>query len=149
MRLRVWTPGDLVVDEADVVRVRAEDASGAFGIQRGHTEFVTALAVSVLSWHETSGRERHVAVRGGVLRVRSGEVIEVATRDAVAGDDMETLGHAVLARMRADAEAEAKARTRAAQLHVAFVRRLEHYLRGAREPAALRFGDGTDAAHVR
>jgi F-type H+-transporting ATPase subunit epsilon len=131
MRLRIATPAHVVVDTADVRHVRAEDSTGAFGIQPGHTEFVTALAtVSVLTYRDGLGTERHVALRGGVLRVRDGEVIEVATREAIASDDLEDLHRAVLAGFRTHAEAEAKARTRTTQLNVALVRNLYRYVRG-------------------
>jgi F-type H+-transporting ATPase subunit epsilon len=123
----------VVVDEGDACYVRAEDSTGAFGIQPGHTEFVTALAISVLTYRLGSGLERHVAVRGGVLRVRDGKVVEVATREAIAGDDLEGLHHAILAGFRSHAEAEAKARTRATQLNVALVRNLYRYVRAERE----------------
>ena len=132
MRLRIETPGGLAVDEADVRHVRAEDATGAFGIQPGHTEFVTTLAVSVLTWRDGAGAEHHAAVRGGVFRVRNGRAVEVATREAIIGERLEELGPAVLGRMREAADREAKARTRAAQLHAAVVRNLYRYVRGER-----------------
>lgn len=140
MRLRIATPLALVADVDGVTHVRAEDATGAFGIQPGHTEFVTALAVSVLSYRDTSGAEYHVAVRGGVLHVRGGNVVEIATREAVAGDDLELLQHAVLARFRGHADAEAKARTRAAQLNVALVKNLYRYVRAERDGRPLPLG---------
>jgi F-type H+-transporting ATPase subunit epsilon len=133
VRLRITTPVDLIVDAKDVRHVRAEDLTGAFGIQPGHTEFVTVLAVSVLTYREGSGIERHVAVRGGVLRVRNGEVVEVATREAIVSDNLEALHHAVLAGFRSHAEAEAKERTKATQLNVALVRNLYRYVRGERD----------------
>ncbi|HXX69923.1 MAG TPA: hypothetical protein VEK07_22275 [Polyangiaceae bacterium] len=133
MRLRIATPLAVVVDVADVRHVRAEDATGAFGIQPGHTEFVTALAVSVLSYRLPSGRERHVAMRGGVLRVSGGALVEVATREAVASDDLDALRRALQTDLRARAQAEAKARTRATQLNVALVRNLYRYVRAERD----------------
>ena len=39
---------------------------------------VTVLSVSVLSYRDAAGVERYVAVRGGVLHVRGGSVVEVA-----------------------------------------------------------------------
>lgn len=140
MRLRIATPAGVVVDDPNVVYVRAEDPTGAFGVKPGHTEFVTALAVSVLSYRQLSGAERHVAVRGGVLRVRDGEVVDVATREAIASDDLEALRRAVLAGFRSHAEAEAKARTRATQLNVALVRNLYRYVRAEHEGRSLVLG---------
>ena len=132
MRLRIATPVGLVVDASDVRHVLAEDATGTFGIQVGHTEFVTTLTVSVVSWRDAAGGEHHAAVRGGVLRVRDGRFVEIATREAIVGERLEDLGHAVLGRMREAAEAEAKSRTRAAQLHASVVRHLYRYVRGSR-----------------
>ena len=45
MRLRIVTPLSVVVDE-DADSLRAQDASGSFGIRSGHAPFLTALAVS-------------------------------------------------------------------------------------------------------
>jgi F-type H+-transporting ATPase subunit epsilon len=132
VRLRISTPAEVVLDVNDVRYVRAEDPTGAFGIQPGHTEFVTALAVSVLTYRDGSGAERHIAVRGGVLRVGNGEVIDVATREAVTSDDLEALHSAILAGFRRRAEEDARARTRAAQLNVALVRNLYRYVRAER-----------------
>ena len=49
MRLLITTPTALVIDDHDVVAVRAEDESGGFGILSGHGDFLTALTVSVVS----------------------------------------------------------------------------------------------------
>lgn len=142
MRLRITTPTAVVADVDDVRYVRAEDATGAFGIQPGHTEFVTVLAVSVLSYREASGAERHAALRGGVLRVSGGAAIDVATREATISDDLDVLHRALLAGYRRRAEAEAKARTRATQLNVALVRNLYRYVRAERDGGARLAGRG-------
>jgi F-type H+-transporting ATPase subunit epsilon len=131
---------NVVVYASDVKHVRAEDSTGAFGVLQGHADFVTVLAISVLSYRLASGAERHVAVRGGVLTVRGGDLVEVATREAIPGDDLDTLRRAVLAGFRSHAEEEAKARTRATQLSVALVRNLFRYLRGERDGSALPLG---------
>ncbi len=104
MRLRIVTPLSVVVDE-DALRLRAEDESGSFGILTGHAPFLTALSVSIVSWH-TSDAERFCALRGGVLTVANGSSVDIATREAVTGDDLATLGADVLARFRADADEE-------------------------------------------
>lgn len=140
MRLRIATPTGLAVDASEVRHVRAEDATGAFGIQNGHTDFVTTLAVSVVTWRDAKGAEHHAAVRGGVFRVQGGRIVEIATREAVLGERLEDLGQAVLGRMREAAEAEAKARTRAAQLHASVVRHLYRYVRGERGARPLSIG---------
>jgi F-type H+-transporting ATPase subunit epsilon len=104
MRLRIVTPLSVVVDE-EADSLRAEDASGSFGIRPGHAPFLTALTVSILRW-KTAGSERFCALRGGVLTVTGGTTVSIATREAVAGDDLATLDAEVLARFQADADDE-------------------------------------------
>ncbi|AOM01198.1 F0F1 ATP synthase subunit epsilon [Cobetia marina] len=103
MRLIIVTPLTLIADR-QIDSLRAEDASGSFGILTGHSEFLTALEISALSWRE--GESQHFcAIRGGVLNVSRGE-IHIATREAVLGDDLDTLDSEVLARFRADADTQ-------------------------------------------
>ena len=51
MRLRILTPLSVVMDE-QIDSLRAEDDSGSFGILPGHAPFLTALAVSIVSWRK-------------------------------------------------------------------------------------------------
>ena len=118
------------------MHVRAEDPSGAFGILPGHADFLTALAVSVLTWRGTEGREHHVAVRGGVLSVRGGSIVLVATPEAVAGDDLHQLESEVLTRFRQQLEAERAAHTEAQRLHLSAIRQIMRLLRPESSHAA-------------
>jgi F-type H+-transporting ATPase subunit epsilon len=146
MRLRIATPARMVVDTGDVASVRAEDATGLFGIEEGHTRFVTTLAISILTWRDARGREHYAAVRGGALRVERGGLVEVAAREAVLGEDLEDLERNVLARLKEAASAHAAERTRAARLDAAVVRQLQFYVRGRRSrgPLHLAAGEGEE-----
>jgi F-type H+-transporting ATPase subunit epsilon len=104
MRLRIITPLSVILD-TDIEGLRAEDASGGFGILAGHAPFVTALAVSIVSWRKAD-REQFCALRGGVLTVGDTSDIDIATREAVTGDDLSTLDSDVLARFQSDADDE-------------------------------------------
>ncbi|MCP5367725.1 MAG: F0F1 ATP synthase subunit epsilon [Hyphomicrobiales bacterium] len=137
MKLVVATPLSVVVEADGVAAVRAEDGTGAFGILPGHADFVTVLAISVLTWRDGAGGAHHVAVRGGVLTVRGGDMVEVATRDAVGEDTFAALGRAVLARFRDEARAEEEARVSSARLHLAAIRQLQRYLESGRRPVPL------------
>lgn len=132
MRLTVATPLAIVVDAVDIAHLRAEDASGAFGILPGHTDFVTALEVSVISWRDRQGVERHIAVHGGVLEVRGGKAIAIATREAVAGDDLHHLETDVLVRFRNQIAEEQAARKDAQRLYLAAIRQIFRFLRPGR-----------------
>ncbi len=129
MRLTIATPLELVVAEDDVGMVRAEDASGGFGIWPGHADFLTALAVSVLSWTGSDGARRHCAVKGGVLAVTGGRTVAVATRAAMTGE-LPALAETVLARFRAEDEAARTEQADATRLHLQAIRQIAASLEG-------------------
>ena len=135
MRLTVTTPLAIIVEASDVVHLRAEDDTGAFGILPGHADFLTALAVSVASWRDDRGAEHYVAVRGGMLEVRDGDTIAIATPEAVAGDDLHRLESEVLAKFRRQLGEEQSARTDAQRLYLAAIRQIARFLRGGNVPA--------------
>jgi F-type H+-transporting ATPase subunit epsilon len=132
MKLRITMPTALVADLDDVLHVRAEDASGAFGILRRHADFLTVLETSVVSWRRANGVERHCAVRGGILTVSGGERIAIATREAVLGDDLVHLESEVLEAFRRKTAEEQSARAGSARLQLAAMRRIFDYLRPER-----------------
>ena len=136
MRLLITTPTAVVIDEADVVSVRAEDETGSFGILDRHADFLTVLSVSVVAWHRADGRRRYCAVRRGVLRVEDGREVAIATRQAIVGDDLDRLEHVVLTQLRSALDAERTARTESLQLQMKAIRQIVRYLRPAR-PNAL------------
>ncbi len=137
LRLIVTTPTAIVLDESAVRYVRAEDPSGAFGIEPGHAEFLTTLSICVVRWRD-GGREHYIAVRGGVLRVRAGKVVEIATREAAVSDDLAHLRTEVLVAMRKNVEAERAARSGVLSLEHAAIRQIYRYLRPTDGPLAAK-----------
>lgn len=137
MRLLITTPTDVMLDDPDVVALRAEDESGGFGILDGHADFLTALTISVVSWRRADNRRRSCAVCRGVLSVTKGSEVAIATRQAVLGDDLDHLERVVLAEFREAIEAERVARTESAQLQMKAIRQIVRYLRPER---SSRFG---------
>ena len=69
MKLRIITPLEVVVDEDGVLALRAEDASGGFGILPRHADFLTSLTISVVGWKSADATRHFCAVRRGVLSV--------------------------------------------------------------------------------
>jgi F-type H+-transporting ATPase subunit epsilon len=122
MSLRILTPLAIIVDQP-VRSLRAMDASGSFGILPGHADFLTRLAVSVVSWTTPEGGARFCAVRGGALTVRAGNVA-IATREAVTGDDLATLDREVLARFRAELDEERIEHVETTRLQLTAMRRM-------------------------
>ena len=136
MKLTIATPEAVLLDRDDIAALRAEDESGAFGIMAGHVPFLTALAPSVVSWRDTAGQEGHCAVRGGLLTVRDGQEIAIATRQAFLGADIARLEATLRHEIAAAVERERAERVAAAQLQAAAIRRIIGLLRPAARPPA-------------
>ena len=132
MKLSIVTPLSLVIEEDRVLAVRAEDVTGSFGILPRHADFVTSLAVSVVSWQSSDGTPHYCAVRRGVLRVVGGHDIVIATREAVPGDDLAILDKTVLARFHADLESERTENVESTRLRLNAIRQMMHHLRPGR-----------------
>lgn len=129
MRLTVSTPFATIVRATDVCHVRAEDASGAFGVLRGHADFLTALEICVLTWRDGRREEHYIAVRGGMLAVERGENVTVATPEAVAGENLHQLEADVLSQFRRQIEEERISRIDAQRLQLAAIRQIIRLLR--------------------
>jgi F-type H+-transporting ATPase subunit epsilon len=132
MRLLITTPTSVVVDQRDVVAIRAEDETGSFGILQGHADFLTALTVSVVSWHAAVPAQQFCALRRGLLSVSAGNEVAIATRAAIVSDDLAQLERVILAQFREDLEAEQIARTDSLQLQMQAIRQIVRYLRPTR-----------------
>ena len=129
MRLRIVTPLSIVIEEDGVLALRADDATGSFGILPGHADFLTSLAISVVSWESSNGMRHYCAVRRGVLSVANGKDIAIATREAAPGDNLVTLDKTVLARFRADIEAERTEHVESTRLQLNAIRQIMSHLR--------------------
>jgi F-type H+-transporting ATPase subunit epsilon len=136
MRLRINTPLAVVVDE-DTDSLRAEDATGGFGILPGHAPFVTSLAISIVSWR-TADVEHFCALRGGVMTVGDASDIEIATREAVTGDHLSTLDSDVLARFQADADSERVEHIETMRLQFNAIRHMVSRLKSGADGGAFR-----------
>jgi len=95
MRLRILTPTEVVLDE-EAEHVTAEDPTGSLGIRPGHAALVTPLVPGVVMARGAGRGARYVAVNGGVMVV-TGATVEIATREAVPGEDLEHLESSVVA----------------------------------------------------
>jgi F-type H+-transporting ATPase subunit epsilon len=131
MRLLITDPTTIVADHRDIVAVRAEDASGSFGVLDRHADLLTTLAISIVQWRHADGRIGYCAVRRGVLSVRGGHDVSIATRQAQLGDDLDQLEHTVLSRFRSELDTERTERVAATQLHMAAIRQIIAALRPA------------------
>lgn len=125
MKLRIITPLTVVLDEPDVMSVRAEDESGSFGILPGHADLVSSVLPSVVIWKRRDGTPHYCAVRQGVLTVtEKGSMVEIATREAICGDDLKTLKTLVRQHYAALDDARRNANVASVRLQLDAVRRI-------------------------
>lgn len=136
MRLTVSTPTAVIEDIDHLTHVRLEDETGAFGLLPGHTDLVTVLPVSVVTWRADDGREGFVLVRESVLTMRDGNRVEIAARGAYRDEKLHELGTTVLEELRRSDETEDVSRTSETRLHLATMRQIEKVLRAERGGAA-------------
>lgn len=136
MRLRIITPLSIVLDE-DIDSLRAEDASGSFGILAGHAPFLTALTTSIVSWRKGE-TERFCALRGGVMTVGDRSDIDIATREAVTGEDLATLDGDVLARFQSEADTERSEHVETMRLQMDVIRQMVSRLKTGANTGAFR-----------
>lgn len=124
LHLMLSSLGQVIVDATGVKSLRAEDASGGFGLWPGHADFLTVLGVGVVSWQDRQAVWHHCAVRRGVMTLRRGVELEIATREAIPGDDLDQLESEVLAQLIQRQQVEDDSRRQVRQLEVRTLREL-------------------------
>jgi F-type H+-transporting ATPase subunit epsilon len=140
LHLLIATPQRILVDLADVVALRGEDASGAFGLLPGHVDYLTVLQPSVLRWRRAGGELGFCAVRGGVLSLAGGE-LRVACREGILGSRLDELEARVREAREAQQDSARQARVEHLRLHTRAVRQLVRYLRAEGETPFSPEGD--------
>ncbi|APR39280.1 F0F1 ATP synthase subunit epsilon [Paraburkholderia sp. SOS3] len=129
LHLTIATPSGVLVDSTDVVAVRAEDATGSFGILPGHADFLTVLVPCVLRWRTANGEKRFCAVSGAVLRVVDGGHVSIACRAGEPGEALDTLEARMRALREARLDAVRRARVEQMRLNAQAIRQILKYLR--------------------
>ncbi len=138
LQLIIATPAKLLIDADDIVSLRAEDESGAFGVLPGHADLLTVLPPSIVRWTDEHGATRYCAMSGGVLRVAGGRRVAIACRRGAIGNDLSELQAEIEAQRSAEVDADRKARVEQTRLHARALRQLMRYLR----PGGRPLGDG-------
>jgi len=128
MKLTITTPLDVLVNDEDILSLRAEDATGGFGIFPRHADFMTALGVSVVRWRTMRAEVRYCAVNNGLLIVTEGEYIAIASREAVVGADLADLKQRVLGEFSAAGALESETRLAQERFQAETLHRIQSYL---------------------
>jgi|TARA_R110002096_G_scaffold433579_2_gene652551 F-type H+-transporting ATPase subunit epsilon len=128
LKLSITTPFSIIVDQEKILSLRAEDATGNFGILPLHADFMTLLEVSVISWRDDLGEVCYCAVSNGILIVTAGEHVSIATREAVLGKNLSDLRHHVLGKFNEAIARENKVRISQERNQAEALRRVQNYL---------------------
>jgi F-type H+-transporting ATPase subunit epsilon len=122
VKLRVFTPTEVVFED-EVAHVTVEDPTGSLGIRPGHAPLVTPLVQGILVARAADGRERYLALDGGVALVNR-DVMEVVSRQAVESDDLAHLEETVLGEFERRADEEKSSFVAFEKMRLSFMRRL-------------------------
>lgn len=122
LEFEILVPDGIVI-QTRVVKLRAADATGQFGLLPGHEAFVTLLSPCVLLFCDENGCERYAAADGGVL-VSERHHVSVATREAVTADQLEQVAGAAAAMLETRQRRERTAKAEFAQLQTSLLREL-------------------------
>ncbi|MBE9043389.1 F0F1 ATP synthase subunit epsilon [Pleurocapsales cyanobacterium LEGE 10410] len=123
MKLKVLIP-TVVLIEREVIKVVAEAENGNFCLLPKHIDFVAALIPGILSLTTATGEEMFVAVDEGIL-VKCGAEVLVSTRNAVKGNDLETLKQTVAEQFQILDEREKLTRSALVQFETSMMRRFK------------------------
>jgi F-type H+-transporting ATPase subunit epsilon len=83
-RLTIVTPEKIIV--RNITHIRLKDETAYFGIMKEHIDFLTVLVPSLCYYREASGKETFLAVDGGILSVREGDVMLTSREIYESGD---------------------------------------------------------------
>jgi F-type H+-transporting ATPase subunit epsilon len=102
-QLEINTP--LRVGTLEIRALRLEDATGCFGIKRGHCDFLSVLVPALGSYIDPAGGEHFLAVDGGIFCMRNG-LATITAGEVFEGDDAgrlaETIGRVLTGRDSAE-----------------------------------------------
>ena len=121
MRLKILLPTEVLLD-TQASRVIAEAENGLFCLEPRHVDFVAALVPGLLTYVSKAGTECFVGIDEGIL-VKCGREVSISTREAVTGNEPETLKLAIMQRGSQLDEHERIARTTLARLEAGVAKR--------------------------
>ena len=120
MKLKVLLPTEILIEEV-VRKVTAEAENGSFCLLPNHVDFVAGLVPGLLLFESEEGKEVFLAVDEGIL-VKCGSQVLVSVKNAVRGNNLETLKNTVAQEFRSLDERETMTRSALAKLEASFVR---------------------------
>lgn len=128
MQVYLRLPSGVLFD-GPALALRAQSATGSFGILPNHVDYVAQLVPSILLITDADGHERIFGIDEGLL-VKKGRKVELAVRRAQAGDDLETLQGSISDSFAGLEDEERAARAALSRLEADMVRRFATLRKG-------------------
>ncbi|KST69874.1 F0F1 ATP synthase subunit epsilon [Mastigocoleus testarum] len=120
MKLKVLLPTEILIEEV-VSKITAEAENDSFCLLANHVDFVAGLVPGLLFFELEDGKEVFLAIDEGIL-VKCGSQVLVSVRNAIKGNDLETLKNTIAQEFRSLDEREKMTRSALAKLEASFVR---------------------------
>ncbi|NCA98663.1 MAG: F0F1 ATP synthase subunit epsilon [Clostridia bacterium] len=127
--LVVNIPERIVVRTEHVVRLVADTPSGSHGIWPHRLDFVAPLRPGILTFQDDQGSEHYIALDEGIL-LKSGLLVQVSARRAVASDDLDSLRERLEATLKAVSEQDMQTRRILMKFEDDFIRLYHEVHRG-------------------
>lgn len=124
--LNIVTPAGIF--SRDITHIRLRDESGAFGIMKGHIDFLTVLIPSLCYYRDENGKEMFLAVDGGIFSVRAG-VATLTSREIFESADAEKLAELMESTFEQRRKAEAELREMLGNIEKSFLEKTAAFLR--------------------
>jgi F-type H+-transporting ATPase subunit epsilon len=126
MHLEILLPFGIFEDKTGVTRIVAETSEGSFGFLPHRLDCVASLVPGILIFETKAEGEMYIAVDEGVM-IKTGPDVLVSVRNAITGDNLGQLHHAVEQEFLRVNEQEKNVRTALTKLESDFIRRLVEF----------------------
>lgn len=126
MTLKVLLPYKIFAEKPNVFRVIAETTDGSFGILPNRRDCVAALSPGILTYEFESDGEVYLAIDEGVL-IKTGQLLLISVRNAIAGDDLNHLRDAVKSEFLALNDEQRDIRSVMTKIESGFIRRMVEF----------------------
>lgn len=129
MQLKILLPFRVFADKPGVKRIVSRTTEGFIGFLPNRLDCALALTPGILTWESVEDGDVFVAVDEGIL-VKTGPNVLVSVRNAIAGNDLETLHQRVLQEFVKESKQEKDMRFALARLESGFIHRFLDFQHG-------------------
>ncbi len=129
MKLKIFLPSAIFIQEEGVTSIVTDTEDGSFGILPHRLDCVAALTTGILIYETGAGNEHFVAIDEGIL-IKTGDVVMVSVRRAHKGNDLALMKKELEKEFLKLDEKEESTRSVLQKMESAFVHRLSEFKHG-------------------